>query len=59
MTPKQRYDARKAHRAKLAEMDDEIRSRTEMLLLLDMFDRLVTAAEQIASTLTSPESKSP
>lgn len=51
MTPKQRYDARKAERDKLKDMDYQIRQRTEQVMLLDILDRFVTAAERIADSL--------
>ena len=52
MTPKEQYEARKAERNKLKDMDHQLRSRTEQAMLLDMFDRFVTAAEQIAAALS-------
>jgi len=55
MTPKQQYEARKAERQKLQDMDDEVRKRTEPLLMLDMLDRFVTAAERIADALERPQ----
>jgi hypothetical protein len=55
MTPKQQYEARKAERKKLEEMDRQIRQRTEKIMLLDMVDRFVTAAERIADALERPQ----
>jgi hypothetical protein len=55
MTPKQQYEARKAERKKLEEMDHQIRQRTEQIMLLDMVDRFVTAAERIADALERPQ----
>lgn len=55
MTPKQQYEARKAERAKLSDMDANIRGRTEQVMVLDMMDRFVTAVEQIAAALTAGE----
>lgn len=52
MTPKQEYEARKAEREKLKDLDFQVRDRTETLMLIDMLDRLVTAVEQIAVALT-------
>lgn len=55
MTPKQQYDARKAERKKLEEMDYNLRQRTEQGMMLDMLDRFVTAAERIADALERPQ----
>lgn len=55
MTPKQQYDARKAEREKLKDMDYQLRQRTEQGMMLDMFDRFVTAAERIADALERPQ----
>lgn len=55
MTPKQQYDARKAERKKLEEMDYQLRQRTEQGMMLDMLDRFVTAAERIADALERPQ----
>lgn len=51
MTPKQQYEARKAERDKLKDLEGNVRSRTESLMMLDMFDRFVTATERIADAL--------
>jgi hypothetical protein len=51
MTPKEKYEERKAERQKLADMEYQIRQRTESMMTLDMMDRLVTAAERIADYL--------
>lgn len=51
MTPKDQYEARKAERKKLDELDHDIRQRTEQVMMLDLFDRFVTAAERIADAL--------
>lgn len=51
LTPKQQYEARKAERKKLAEMDANVRAKTETVILLDMVDRFVTAAERIADAM--------
>lgn len=51
MTPKEQYEARKAERKKLDAMDYQLRQRTEQGMLLDTFDRFVTAAERIADAL--------
>lgn len=51
MTPKQQYEARKAERNKLKDMDFQVRQRTEQLMMLDMLDRFVTAVECIADAL--------
>jgi hypothetical protein len=51
MTPKEQYEARKAERDKLRNMEFEFKQRTETLMLLDMLDRFVTAAERIADAL--------
>lgn len=52
MTPKERYDARKAEREKLSELDYQFRQRIETIMTLDMADRFVTAVEQIADAMT-------
>lgn len=54
MTPKEQYDARKAERAKLKDMDYQVAQRTEQLMMLDTFDRFVTAVERIADALERP-----
>lgn len=51
MTLKEQYEARKADRNKLKDLEYQVRQRTESLMLLDMVDRFVTAVEQIADTL--------
>ena len=51
MTPKEQYEARKAERNKLKDMDIEIKVRSEQIMMLDMLDRFVTAAERIANAL--------
>jgi hypothetical protein len=51
MTPKEQYDARKAEREKLKDMDYQLRQRTEQLMMIDIFDRFVTATERIADAL--------
>jgi hypothetical protein len=51
MTPKEAYEARKAERKKLKDMDYQLRQKTESLELLDTVDRLATAFERIADTL--------
>ncbi|MGM5018752.1 hypothetical protein [Tardiphaga sp. 367_B4_N1_1] len=55
MTPKQQYEARKAERAKLKDLDYQTRQRSEQLMTLDMLDRFVTAAERIADALEKPQ----
>lgn len=57
MTPKQEYEARKAERAKLKDMDYQLRSRTEQVIILDMLDRFVTATERIADALEASSLK--
>lgn len=47
-TAKEAYEARKAERNKLRDMDSAMRQRTEGLMALDMLDRFVTAVERIA-----------
>jgi hypothetical protein len=59
MTPKQQYEARKAERKKLADMDYQLRQRTEQAMMLDMLDRFVTAAERIADALERPQAAAP
>lgn len=51
MTPKEQYEARKAERNNLKDLDYQVRQRTEQLMMLDMLDRFVTAAERIADAL--------
>lgn len=51
MTPKQQYEARKAERAKLKDMEYQERQRTESAMMLDAVDRFVTAVERIADAL--------
>lgn len=51
MTAKEQYDARKAEREKLKNLDAELRDRTETLMMLDMLDRFVTATERIAAAV--------
>lgn len=51
MTPKQEYEARKAERAKLKDLEYQLRQRTESAMMLDMFDRFVTATERMADIL--------
>jgi len=51
MTPKERYEARKAERKNLEAMDYQLRQRTEQVMMLDTFDRFVTAVERIADIL--------
>lgn len=48
MTPKEQYDARKAEREKLKDMDFQLRQRTAQAMFLDTLDRFVTAVERIA-----------
>lgn len=55
MTPKEQYEARKAERQKLKDMDAMTRQRTEQAAMLDMMDRFVTAAERIADALERPQ----
>lgn len=54
MTPKEQYEARKAERNKLKDMDYQIRQRTEQLMLLDILDRFTTAIERIAEVMDKP-----
>lgn len=51
MTPKEQYEARKAERTKLKDMEYQVRTRTETLMMLDMFDRFVTAVEMIGHAM--------
>lgn len=51
MTPKQQYEERKAERAKLRDMEFQLRQRTEQVMALDLMDRFVVAAERIADAL--------
>lgn len=51
MTPKQLYEARKSERAKLKDLEYHAKQATEMVMMLDIFDRFVTATERIADAL--------
>lgn len=51
MTPKEAYEARKAERAKLKDMEYQAKQAAESLMLLDTFDRFVTAVERIADAM--------
>jgi hypothetical protein len=51
MTPKEQYEARKAERAKLKDMDVLVNENTTNVMILDMLDRFVTAVERIADTM--------
>lgn len=53
MTPKESYEARKAERKKLRDMEYQLRQRTEQEMMLETFDRFVTAVERIADALES------
>lgn len=57
MTPKEEYEARKAERQKLKAMDAEIAERTQIVMLLDMLDRFVTAVERVADALEHSKSE--
>lgn len=54
MTPKEQYEARKAERVKLKDMDCNVRARTTEVMMLDTLDRFVTAAERIADAMERP-----
>lgn len=56
MTPKEQYEARKVERNKLKDLDHEVRQKTESLMMFDMLDRFVTAAERIADAMERPHS---
>jgi hypothetical protein len=51
MTPKEAYDARKAQRDNLRNLDAALRARTEACMMLDMVDRFVTAVESITEAI--------
>ena len=51
MTPKEQYEARKAERVKLKQLDDHTRARGESIMMLDTLDRFVTAIERIADVM--------
>lgn len=55
MTPKEQYEARKAERKKLADMDHLMRQKQEQIATLDMLDRFVTAVERIADAMERPQ----
>lgn len=59
MTPKEQYEARKAERQKLKDMDYQLRQLTEQLMMMDMMDRFVTATERIADALASDKRGEP
>lgn len=46
MTPKEQYEARKAERAKLKDLEYQTRQHTEGLMMMDLLDRFVTAFER-------------
>ena len=54
MTPKEQYEARKAERAKLKDLEYQTRQRTEGVMMLDMVDRFATALERIADAMERP-----
>ena len=54
MGSKAEYEARKAEREKLKDLDFQVRQRTESLMLIDLLDRFVTAVERIADAKGSP-----
>jgi hypothetical protein len=51
MTPKEQYEARKAERARLKDMDVLLEHRTSQVMLFDMLDRFVMAVERIADAM--------
>ena len=51
MTAKEQYEARKAERAKLKDMDVLLKENTSDVMILDILDRFVTAVERIADTM--------
>jgi hypothetical protein len=55
MTPKEAYEARKAERAKLRDLEYQAKQREEQVMTLDMLDRFVTAVERIADALDKPK----
>jgi len=50
-TPKEQYEARKAARDKLKDMDVLVGQRTSQVMILDMFDRFVMSVERIADAM--------
>lgn len=54
MTPKEQYEARKAERNKLKDMEHQVRQATESLMLLDVMDRFATSVERIADAMERP-----
>lgn len=54
MTPKEAYETRKAERAKLKDLEYQVKQATENLMMLDTFDRFVTAIERIADVMEHP-----
>lgn len=54
MGSKAEYELRKAERLKLRDMDYQVRTKTESVLMLDMLDRFVTAIERIADSMERP-----
>jgi hypothetical protein len=59
MTPKEQYEARKAARRNLVDMDYQLKKRTEEGMMLDTFDRFVTAVERIADALEKSKTAPP
>lgn len=53
MTPKEQYEARKAERAKLKDLEYQARQMTEQALTMDIFDRFVMAVEKIADSMAT------
>jgi hypothetical protein len=51
MTPKEQYEARKAARDKLKDMDVLLEQRTSQVMILDMLDRFVMSVERIADAM--------
>lgn len=56
MTPKEQYEARRAERARLKDLEYHERQRTENIMTIDMLDRFVTAVERIADSLEKSRS---
>lgn len=53
LTPKQRYEARKAERNRRREARETLNSSQESIAMEDMLDRFVTAVERIADAIES------
>jgi hypothetical protein len=54
MTPKEAYEARRAERLKIRDMDKALLDRHAHMMALDCLDRIATAFERIADVMEHP-----